>query len=48
MRIGDLLSDLPSARVLACTATATPIVRDEILERLGLVRRQLFFRVSDN
>ena len=36
MRIGDLLSDLPSARVLACTATATPIVRDEILERLGL------------
>ncbi|MBK36013.1 MAG: recombinase RecQ [Gemmatimonadetes bacterium] len=36
MRIGDLLEALPSARVLACTATATPIVRDEILERLGL------------
>jgi ATP-dependent DNA helicase RecQ len=36
MRIGDLLSDLPEARVLACTATATPIVRDEIFERLGL------------
>ncbi len=36
MRIGELLSDLPSARILACTATATPIVRDEILERLGL------------
>ena len=36
MRIGDLLADLPEARVLACTATATPIVRDEIIERLGL------------
>ena len=28
-----------SARVLACTATATPVVRDEILARLGLRRR---------
>ena len=28
--------EFPRARVLACTATATPIVRDEILERLGL------------
>jgi ATP-dependent DNA helicase RecQ len=36
MRIGELIQDLPDARVLACTATATPIVRDEILERLGL------------
>jgi ATP-dependent DNA helicase RecQ len=36
MQIGALLSQLPDARVLACTATATPIVRDEILERLGL------------
>ncbi|MBS14928.1 MAG: recombinase RecQ [Gemmatimonadetes bacterium] len=36
MRIGELISDLPDARVLACTATATPIVRDEILEQLGL------------
>lgn len=36
MRIGELIRDLPDARVLACTATATPIVRDEILERLGL------------
>ena len=31
--------DLPQARVLACTATATPVVRDEILARLGLRRR---------
>jgi ATP-dependent DNA helicase RecQ len=34
--IGAVLGDLPRARVLACTATATPIVRDEILARLGL------------
>lgn len=36
MQIGSVLKELPKARVLACTATATPIVRDEILERLGL------------
>ncbi|MEE2833995.1 MAG: ATP-dependent DNA helicase RecQ [Candidatus Latescibacterota bacterium] len=36
MQIGKLLERLPQARVLACTATATPVVRDEILERLGL------------
>ena len=34
--IGALIGDFPAARVLACTATATPIVRDEILARLGL------------
>ncbi|HKW91753.1 MAG TPA: ATP-dependent DNA helicase RecQ, partial [Methylomirabilota bacterium] len=36
LEIGSLISDLAGARVLACTATATPIVRDEILARLGL------------
>jgi ATP-dependent DNA helicase RecQ len=36
LEIGRLLSDLPDARVLAATATATPVVRDEILARLGL------------
>ncbi|MCC6319018.1 MAG: ATP-dependent DNA helicase RecQ [Gemmatimonadaceae bacterium] len=36
LQIGDLVADLPEARVLACTATATPIVRDEIVARLGL------------
>jgi len=36
LEIGGLLADLSSARVLACTATATPVVRDEILARLGL------------
>src|SRR5262249_41216969 len=36
LEIGALLAGLPKARVLACTATATPVVRDEILARLGL------------
>jgi ATP-dependent DNA helicase RecQ len=36
LAIGDLVRALPSARVLACTATATPVVRDEIVARLGL------------
>ncbi len=36
LEIGALLREVPAARVLACTATATPVVRDEILSRLGL------------
>jgi ATP-dependent DNA helicase RecQ len=36
LQLGDFVADLGDARVLACTATATPIVRDEILARLGL------------
>ena len=36
MELGAVLADLPKARVLACTATATPVVRDEIVARLGL------------
>jgi len=36
LQLGDVLARLPASRVLACTATATPVVRDEILERLGL------------
>ncbi len=36
MQIGALIAKLPQAMVLACTATATPVVRDEILARLGL------------
>jgi ATP-dependent DNA helicase RecQ len=34
--IGGVLRELPGVRVLACTATATPLVRDEILVQLGL------------
>ena len=36
LEIGTLLAALAGARLLACTATATPVVRDEILSRLGL------------
>ncbi len=36
LTLGALRARLPRARVLACTATATPIVRDEILARLDL------------
>ncbi len=36
LELGALRETLPGARVLACTATATPVVRDEILARLGL------------
>jgi ATP-dependent DNA helicase RecQ len=36
LEIGGALAELAGARVLACTATATPVVRDEILSRLGL------------
>ncbi len=35
MRLGALLHELAPRHVLACTATATPAVRDEIVQRLG-------------
>ena len=36
LELGALLREIAPAHVLACTATATPIVRDEIVLRLGL------------
>jgi len=36
LRLGDVLARLRPPRVLACTATATPGVRREILEKLAL------------
>ncbi len=36
LQIGELVRELPQSRILACTATATPVVRDEILARLSL------------
>jgi ATP-dependent DNA helicase RecQ len=36
LEIGALLARLRPPRVIACTATATPVVRDEIVARLGL------------
>jgi ATP-dependent DNA helicase RecQ len=36
LQIGEVVARLSKARVLACTATATPVVRDEIVAKLGL------------
>lgn len=36
LQIGELIRQLRPSRVMACTATATPVVRDEIIDRLGL------------
>ena len=36
LQIGSVLAELSPPRIMACTATATPIVRDEIVARLGL------------
>ncbi len=36
LQIGDFVERLRPPRLLACTATATPLVRREILERLGM------------
>jgi ATP-dependent DNA helicase RecQ len=36
LQLGELLRDVRPPRMLACTATATPVVRDEIVARLGL------------
>jgi ATP-dependent DNA helicase RecQ len=36
LQIGALIAEMKPERVLACTATATPVVRDEIVARLGL------------
>jgi ATP-dependent DNA helicase RecQ len=36
LEIGRVLAEHAEARVLACTATATPYVRDEIIARLGM------------
>ncbi len=44
LRIGEVLRRVKPPRVLACTATATPRVRDEIRERLGLERAHELIR----
>ena len=36
LQIGDVVAELEPPHLLACTATATPVVRDEIIARLGL------------
>lgn len=36
LRLGELVQTLAPKHLLACTATATPVVREEIVSRLGL------------
>ena len=36
LRLGEIIERMQPPRIIACTATATPIVRREIQERLGL------------
>ncbi len=36
LRLGEALEAIAPPRILACTATATPLVRDEIVSRLAL------------
>jgi ATP-dependent DNA helicase RecQ len=40
LRVGQLLEELRPERVLACTATATPEVRSEILKHLGFAKQR--------
>ena len=44
LQLGELIRELGAPRVLACTATATPLVRDEIIERLGLQSAKVILR----
>lgn len=44
LRLGRLLQELAPRHVLACTATATPVVREEILERLGMADAHVVLR----
>ncbi|MEM9862102.1 MAG: ATP-dependent DNA helicase RecQ [Myxococcota bacterium] len=44
LRIGEVLARLKPRHVLACTATATPRVRDEIVERLGMQNGRVILR----
>ena len=47
LRLGDVIEELGHPAVLALTATASPVVRDEIVERLGLREARVFLRGFD-
>ena len=42
--LGPLIAELGAPRVIACTATATPSVREEILSRLALSKANVILR----
>jgi ATP-dependent DNA helicase RecQ len=47
LRLGAAVADLGRPTVLALTATASPVVRDEIVERLGLQDPEIIVRGFD-
>src|SRR4051812_45317294 len=47
LRLGAAIQDMGRPRVLALTATASPVVRDEIIDRLGLQDPAIFVRGFD-
>ncbi|HYD09770.1 MAG TPA: RecQ family ATP-dependent DNA helicase, partial [Acidimicrobiales bacterium] len=47
LRLGSAIDDLGRPTVLALTATASPVVRDEIVERLGLREPEIIVRGFD-
>lgn len=47
LRLGAVISALSHPPILALTATASPVVRDEIIERLGMEEPQVFIRGFD-
>lgn len=42
LRVGELRKELPGVPVLALTASATPVVQDDICDRLGFNTRKIF------
>lgn len=47
LRLGHIIETLGHPRILALTATATPRVREEIIQRLGMRRPKIFVRGFD-
>ena len=47
LRLGSAIAEMGRPRVLALTATASPVVRDEIIDRLGLDDPAVFVRGCD-
>src|SRR6185437_16307367 len=47
LRLGHVVEGLGHPRVLALTATATPRVREEIVERLGMRKAKVFVQSFD-
>ncbi len=44
LRLGEVVRTLGAPRVIACTATATPVVRQEIVARLGMEEARVLLR----